>query len=160
MCSVLAPVSLTFFQSSDAEDVDVKDIAEIDMVMPKHVSEHLPDDIFEDDTKPSVSTGKQIPPLKLEQKSSPLSITMKDDFNKLSLDNFMECEEDIDLGFAVVKDEAIDMVNSPTEGAIIDMKVDLDDDCVDVETVSEQIPGEYTCLTHNPSNMITPALLA
>ncbi|XP_023719461.1 uncharacterized protein LOC111870987 isoform X2 [Cryptotermes secundus] len=127
-------------QSSDADDMDVKDIAEIDMVLPNHVSEHLPDDIFEDDTKPSVSTGKQIPLLKLEQKSSPLSITMKDDFNKLSLDNFMKCEEDIDLGFAVIKDEAIDMLDSATEGVIIDTKVDLDDDCVDVETVSEQIP--------------------
>jgi hypothetical protein len=147
------------FQSSDAEDVDVKDIAELDMVMPKHVSEHLPDDIFEDDTRTSVSPGKQISPLKLEQKSSPLSITIKDEFNKFSLDNFMECEEEIDLGFTVVKDEAIDVVNAAAEGAIIDMKVDLDDDCIDVETVSEQIPGEYTCLTCNPS-CISSSLLS
>lgn len=138
----------------------MKDIAELDMVMSKHVSEHLPDDIFEDDTRPSVSPGKQIPSLKLEQKSSPLSITVKDEFNKFSLDNFMECEEEIDLGFTVVKDEVIDMVNAAAQDAIIDMKVDLDDDCIDVETVSEQIPGEYTCLIRNPSNMITPALLA
>lgn len=130
----------------------MKDIAELDMVMPKHVSEHLPDNIFEDDTRPSVSPGKQIPPLKLEQKSSPLSVPIKDEFNKFSLDSFMECEEEIDLGFTVVKDEAIDMVNAAAGGAIIDIKVDLDDDCIDVETVSEQIPGEYTCLT--------PALLA
>jgi hypothetical protein len=138
--------------------MDVKDITELDIVIPKHVSEHLPDDIFEDDARPLVSPGKQIPPLKSEQKSPPLSISMKDEFNKFTLDNFMECEEEIDLDFTVVKDEAID-VNADAEGAIIDVKVDLDDDCIDVETVSEQIPGEYTCLTHDPSNMITSALL-
>jgi hypothetical protein len=132
------------FQSSDAEDMDVKDIAELDIVMPKHISEHLPDNIFEDDTKPSVSPGKQILPVKLEQKPSPLSLTMKDGFNKFSLDNFMESEEEIDLGYTVVKDEAIDMANASAEDAVIDVKVELDDDCIDVETVSEQIPGEYT----------------
>lgn len=126
----------------------MKDIAELDMVMPKHVSEHLPDDIFEDDTKPSSSQRKTVPPLKSERKSSALSITVKDEFNRFSLDNFMDCEEDIDLGFTVVKDKAIDVVNVAAEGAVIDMKVDFDDDCIDVETVSEQIPGEYSSLTH------------
>jgi hypothetical protein len=125
--------------------MDVKDIAELDMVMPKHVSEHLPDDIFEDDTKPSSSQRKQVPPLESERKSSALSITVKDEFNKLGLDNFMECEEEVDLGFTVVKDKAIDVA---AEGAVIGVTVDFDDDCVDVETVSEQIPGEYSCLTH------------
>jgi hypothetical protein len=139
--------------------MDVKDIAELDMVMPKHVSENLPDDIFEDDTKLSISPGKLSPPLKSKQKSSPLSITIKDEFEKFSLDNFMECEEEVDLSFTVVKDEAIDVANAAAEDAVIDMKVDIDDDCIDVETVSEQIPGEYSCLTHNSYNMITPALL-
>lgn len=132
----------------------MKDIAELDMVMPKHVSEHLPDDIFEDDTKPSISQRKHIPPSKSERKSAPLSITVKDEFNKFSLDSFIECEEEVALGFTVVKNKASDVAN-----AAADMKVDFDDDCIDVETVSEQIPGEYSRLTHNPSNMAAPALL-
>jgi hypothetical protein len=135
------------FQSSDAEDMDVKDIAELNMVMPKHVSEHLPDDIFEDDTKPSISQRKQIPPSKSERKPSPSSGSVKDDFNKFSLDNLIEYEDEVDLGFTVVKDKAIDVVNVAAEGAVIGMKVDFDDDCIDVETVSEQIPGEYCCLS-------------
>jgi hypothetical protein len=127
--------------------MDVKDIVGLDLVIPKHISEHLPDDIFEDDTKPLISPWKHSSPVKVGQKSTILGITVKDELNKFSLDNFMECEDD--AGSQVAEDDAID-VNAAVEDAGSDIKVDLDDDCIDVETVSEQIPGECSVLTLPP----------
>ncbi|XP_021912997.1 uncharacterized protein LOC110826561 [Zootermopsis nevadensis] len=133
---------------SDTEDMDVKNIVGPCVGMPQNISEHLPDDIFEEDTKSSISSGNQSSPLKLEQKSAFTSVPVKDESDKISLDSFIKCEEGDDgLGLAVTED---DMAIASAETALSGIKFELDDDCIDVETVSEQIPvleaGDLTSL--------------
>ncbi|XP_069695768.1 serine-rich adhesin for platelets-like isoform X2 [Periplaneta americana] len=137
-------------QASDTEDMDVKDIVGLDMVMPKQISENLPDDIFEDDSKPYIATKKHTSPIKLEHKSSLFGISIKDELSEITLDNFMDSEEDEDLALNTAEDEAIDVVSGATEVTNSDIKVEMEEDCIDVETVSEQIPvleaGDLTSL--------------
>lgn len=135
---------VVMFQVSDTEDMDVKNIVGPCVGMPQNISEHLPDDIFEEDTKSSISSANQSSPLKLEQKSAFTSVPVKDESDKISLDSFIKCEEGDDgLGLAVTED---DMAIASAETALSGIKFELDDDCIDVETVSEQIPGECSCL--------------
>jgi hypothetical protein len=219
------------FQASGTEGMDVKDSGGTSMV-PQNISEYLPDDIFEDDTKPLISSGNHSSPAKLEQKSAVLSVPVKDESNKISLDSSIKCEEGDDLGLTVAEDDTQkssvsgvpvkdelnefsfdssikceegddlsltlaeddmqkssvsgvpvkdelnefsfdssikceegddlgltltedDMANASVETAVSDIKVDLDDDCIDVETVSEQIPGECSGLIFTPATNLT-----
>jgi uncharacterized protein YkvS len=119
--------------------------AETENDMVKH--EHLPDNIFEEETKPLISSGKHNISLKMGQKSAVLDVTIEDEFKRFSLDSFMKCEENDNLGLTVAED---DVVNASVEIAVSDTKMDVDDDCVDVETVSEQIPGECSVLIFTP----------
>jgi hypothetical protein len=208
------------FQASDTEDMDVKDIVGPCMVMPQNISEHLPDDIFEDDAKPSDSSWNHSSSVKLEQKfpvlsvpvnkissdssikceggddlgltvteddtqkssvlgvpvkhelnkvscdgsvkceegddlhvtvaeddrkkSAVIGVPVKDELNRFSLDSSFKCDEGDGLGLTVAKD---DMAGACVETPVSDIKLDLDDDCIDVETVSEQIPGECSGLS-------------
>jgi hypothetical protein len=126
--------------------MDVKDMMGLDMLMPKHM-EHFPDDIFDNDVKPLVSQRKHMSPMKLGKKSSAFGITVKDELNKFTFDCLIRCKEDNGMGLSVAEDKAVESGTVSVEDVECDLKVELDDDCIDVETVSEQIPGEYTIST-------------
>ncbi|PSN45716.1 hypothetical protein C0J52_19126 [Blattella germanica] len=154
---------IILFQASDSEDMDVKDIVGLDMVLPKPISDHLPDDIFEDEINPLVSPKKLTSPNKITPKfPAVLGISIK---SELSLDNFMECEDDeeepekkvfedgavdtennstedgaVNTMNNSTEDGAVDTMNKSTEETSTDVKIEVEEDCVDVETVSEQIP--------------------
>lgn len=136
----------------------MKDMVGLDMLMPKHIIEHFPDDIFDNDVKPLISPRKHMSPLKLGKKSAAFGIAIKDEFNKFSFDSVISCKEDNVLGVSVAEDEAVESGAFSVEHVGCDVKVELDDDCIDVETISEQIPGEYTISTVNSSNKVTENL--
>jgi hypothetical protein len=135
--------------------MDVKDMVGLDMLMPKHIIEHFPDDIFDNDVKPLVSPRRHMSPMKLGKKSAAFGITIKDEFNKFNFDSLIRCKEDNGLGLTLVEDKAVESGTASVEDVGCDVKVELDDDCIDVETVSEQIPGEYTISTVTSSNKVT-----
>jgi hypothetical protein len=138
--------------------MDVKDMVGLDMLMPKHIIEHFPDDIFDNEVKPLISPRKHMSPMKLGKKSSAFGIAFKDEFNKFSFDSLISYKEDNGLGMSVAEDEAVESGDISVEHVGCDVKLELDDDCIDVETVSEQIPGEYTVSTVNSSKKVTENL--
>jgi hypothetical protein len=97
-------------------------------------------------------------PVKLGKKSAAFGIAFKDEFNKFSFDSLISCKEDNSLGMSVAEDKAVESGAISVEHIGCDVKLELDDDCIDVETVSEQIPGEYTISTVNSSKKITENL--
>jgi len=133
----------------------VKDMVGLDMLMPKHIIEQFPDDIFDNEVKPLISPRKHMSPMNLGKKSAAFGIAFKDEFNKFSFDS---CKEDNGLGMSVAEDKAIESGVISVEHVGCDVKLELDDDCIDVETVSEQIPGEYTISTVNSSKKVTENL--
>lgn len=136
----------------------MKDMVGQDMLMPKHIIEHFPDEIFDNDVKPLISQRKHISPVKVGKKSAAFGITIKDEFNKFSFDSLIRCKEDNGLGLTVEENKAVDAGTASADDAGCDMKAELDDDCIDVETVSEQIPGEYTLVNTYSSNDVTQTL--
>lgn len=136
----------------------MKDMVGLDMLMPKHIIEHFPDDIFDNEVKPLISPRKHMSPIKMGKKSAAFGIAFKDEFNKFSFDNLISCKEDNGLGTSVAEDKAVESGAISVEHVGCDVKLELDDDCIDVETVSEQIPGEYTISTVNSSKKFTENL--
>jgi hypothetical protein len=138
--------------------MDVKELVGLDMLMPKHIIEHFPDDIFDNEVKPLISPRKQhMSPMKLGKKSAAFGIAFRDEFNKFSFDS-LSCKEDNCLGMSVAEDKAVESGAISVEHVGCDVKLELDDDCIDVETISEQIPGEYTISTINSSKKLTENL--
>lgn len=136
----------------------MKDMVGLDMLMPKHIIEHFPDDIFDNEVKPLISPRKHMSPMKLGKKSSAFGIAFADEFNKFSFDSLISCKEDNSLGMSVAEDNAVESGAISVEHVGCDVKLELDDDCIDVETVSEQIPGEYTISAVNSSKKVTENL--
>ena len=108
--------------------------------MPKHIEEDLPENIFEEDVKLVPSPVKKDATYIKQEPKSPadLGFSIK---RELNLENFMEWEDEEN------PQEHTTVANAGTaETDSLDLKIEIDEDCIDVETVSEQIPGKLLCI--------------
>nr|CAD7569218.1 unnamed protein product [Timema californicum] len=90
-------------QVSDSEDMDVKDIVGMDIEMPGNFPENLPDNIFEETSYEKEKAPSSPDNTKSVERSFP-TVSIKEEFENFSLDNFLD-EEDDNNGLNVVEDE-------------------------------------------------------
>ncbi|XP_067007504.2 serine-rich adhesin for platelets [Anabrus simplex] len=162
-------------QASDSEDMDVKDIVGMDIVMPKNDPDDLPNDIFENsslDLKPPLSSpDKFLSCIKQDQALKhkvSCSINLKEDFTSLSLENFLDGDDEDDdekFGLTVAEDEPLipeclsddngkdgtndleanskemPSLSSDTSSSI---KTEYDEGCIDIDNIKIEI--EEDCI--------------
>lgn len=126
------------FLFSQVSDPDEMDVVNMNMVMSKAVPDQPPEDIF-DDTPLHIKSEKTVisdlvSRIKLESQQ------FSEDHDNSSVTDDYENNETEELIISTDNLEgAIDHIKTEIEGA--EIKCDVDEDCIDIETVSEQMPG-------------------
>ncbi|KAK7793082.1 hypothetical protein R5R35_013522 [Gryllus longicercus] len=152
-------------QASDSEDMDVKDLVELDIDMPKNVPVDIPSDIFENpqcELRTELSVGKASCSSK-DRIFSELSLNLSENLSTFNLENFLEDDDEEEHKFGLIVAEEEELADKISVGSIekgqeiaatnsgvnssnvnqtekITTKTDVEEEAVDVETVLDQIP--------------------